>query len=57
MMEADKIAEANRTKAIEDAKKVLDAEVLKKAKENTDKSEKIQETENEIKKLENENKN
>ena len=57
MMEADKIAEANRTKAIEDAKKVLDAEVLKKAKENTDKSEKIQETENEIKKLENEKKN
>ena len=57
MMEADKIAEANRTKAIEDAKKVLDAEVLKKAKENTDKSEKIQETENEIKKLETEKKN
>ena len=57
MMEADKIAEANRTKAIEDAKKVLDAEVLKKAKENTDKSERIQETENEIKKLENEKKN
>lgn len=52
MMEADKIAEANRTKATEAAKAVLDAEVLKRAKENTDKSEKIKSTEHEIKKLE-----
>ena len=45
MMEADKIAEANRTKATQAAKAVLDAEVLKQAKANTDKNEKIKETE------------
>ena len=52
MMEADKIAEANRTKATQAAKAVLDAEVLKQAKANTDKNEKIKETEKEINKLE-----